>query len=242
MKKFKKLINKLFVLLYVFIIYRPYKNKFVTSEIAVVGRGHSANYYFNKFKNSPKIVGLVNFTDQDLKKIDIKILNKKEIIIFFNITGETISIKHLLKLNIKGMVRTSNESYDQGIARYNNLNILHKYFLNVLPKFPTHLSKYVYLGNSGLLSIVYMVDYFQPKRVLLFGFNFYQNKMIREYLPHEKELNEELTALKIAGLKLKTNFLQLCNSFPKINFYHYDENEIEKLANLYFINIKKLNE
>ena len=87
-----------------------------------------------------------------------------------------------------------------------------------------------------------MVDYFKPERVLLFGFNFYQNKMIREYLPHEKELNEELIALKIAGLKLKNNFLKLCNSFQKIKFYHYDECEIEKLTNLYFVNINKPND
>ena len=240
MEKIKKAINKFFFLIYVKIFYKPYNKKINSNEIAVIGRGESANYYFKKFKKSPKIIGLVNFTDRDLKNIDIKILDNKEIILFFNIEGNTLSIKYLLRLNIRGILRTSNEGYSKGRERFNNLNKFQKIYLNIFPKFPNHLNKFIYLGNSGLLSIVYMIDVFKPKKVLLFGFNFYQSNMIRNYLPQESVYNEELVELKIAGINLKKNFLKLCDSFKNIEFEHYDDTKIDEIPNLKFINIKEV--
>ena len=239
MERIKRVINKFFFLLYVKNIYKPNNIKINVNEIVVIGRGESANYYFKKFKNSPKILGLVNFSDRDLKNIDLQVIENKEIILFFNIEGITLSIKNLLRLNIKGVIRTSNEEYNQGQKRFNNLNILQRLYLNALPKYPSHLNEFICLGNSGLLSIVYMIDFFKPKRVLLFGFNFYQNNMIRDYLPQEDIYNEELIILKSAGKKLKKNFIKLCNSFKNIEFYHYDVTKIEKLPNLIFMNINE---
>ena len=240
MERLNRVINKFFFLLYVKIFYKPDNDKINVNEIVVVGRGESANYYFKKFKNSPKILGLVNFTDRDLKNIDLKVIENKEIILFFNIEGITLSIKNLLKLNIKRVIRTSSEDYSQGLERYNNLNKLQKFYLDSLPKYPRHLNEFIYLGNSGLLSIVYMIDYFKPKRILLFGFNFYQNNTIRDYLPQEDSYNEQLIILKSEGNKLKKNFLSICKYFKNTEFYHYDDTKIEILPNLNFININEI--
>lgn len=82
-----------------------------------------------------------------------------------------------------------------------------------------------------------MVDYFKPKKVLLFGFNFYQGKMIRNYSTQEHVLNEELISLRKTGKYLIKNFHKLCKSFNHIKFYRFDENEIGKISNLIQINI-----
>lgn len=240
MELLKKAFNKFSLLLFYKFFYRQHNNKIEVDEIVVVGRGESANYYFNKFKNSPRIIGLVNFTDRDLKNINLQFIKKKEIYLFFNIEGNSLSIRNLLKLNIKGIIRTSNEENIQRLKKFNNLNIIQKLYLKSFPKYPSHLNKFFYLGNSGLLSIAYMIDLFNPKRVLLFGFNFYQNKMIRNYLPQENVYSKELIALKKEGENLKNNFLKLCKYFKKIEFYHYDEIKLEELPNLNFINIREI--
>lgn len=238
MKKIIRLINKFFFLLYVIILYKPNKHKVKANEIVVVGRGESANYYFKKFKNSPKIVALVNFTDEDFKNIDLHVLKNKEVYLFFNIEGRPLSLKYLLNLNIKGIMRTSNDDYGLYKKRkdYKRLNILQKLYLDHLPKYPKHLNDYMYLGNSGLLSIVYMIDCFKPKRVLLFGFNFYQSNMINNYFSNS--INEDLNILRRMGKKLIQNFLKLCNSFNKIEFQRFDDNNIDNVHNLIQIKTK----
>tara|TARA_B100001027_G_C16256625_1_gene327288 strand:- start:19 stop:735 length:717 start_codon:yes stop_codon:yes gene_type:complete len=236
MKKLKKLSNKILFLFYVNFLYKPDKKsdlKNNINEIAVIGRGKSANYYFEKLKNSPKVVALVNFTDHDFENIDISVLNKKNIYFFFNIEGAFLSLKYLLKLNIKGVMRTSNKEISRS---YNKQSKLHKFYLDKLPEFPEHLNDFKYLRNSGLLSIVYMVDYFKPQKVLLFGFNFYQGEMIRNYSSQEHILKEELISLKKTGKNLVKNFQKLCKSYKHIKFYRFDDNEIEKISNLTQIN------
>ena len=98
------------------------------------------------------------------------------------------------------------------------------------------LNDYMYLGNSGLLSIVYMIDCFKPKRVLLFGFNFYQSNMINNYFSNS--INEDLNILRRMGKKLIQNFLKLCNSFNKIEFQRFDDNNIDNVHNLIQIKTK----
>ena len=99
--------------------------------------------------------------------------------------------------------------------RLQKVNIL-KIISDRLPKYPKHLNDFMYLGNGGLISIVYMINYFKPKRVLLFGFNFYQSKMISNS-SFSKSVNEDSTVWK-AGVKLIQNFIHICNLFNNINF------------------------
>lgn len=237
MNKIKKLLNKFFFLLYFKFLYKPNYEFNEVDEIAVIGRGKSANYYFEKFQNSPKIVALVNFTDQDLKEIDIQVLKNKDIFLFFNIEGNPLSLKYLLSLNIKGLMRTSNDDYGLYKKRkdYKRLNILQKLYLDRLPKYPKHLNDFMYLGNGGLISIVYMINYFKPKRVLLFGFNFYQSKMISNS-SFSNSVNEDSTVLRKAGVKLIQNFIHICNLFNNIEFQRYDDTQIENVSNLKQIN------
>lgn len=243
MEKIKKTINKIFFLIYAKYLFKPYDKQFDAEEIAIIGRGESAKYYFEKFKSSPDVIALVNFRDQDLRDIDLSILENKEIHLFFNIEGLTLSLKYLLKLNIKGIMRTSNEE-NTLIEKQKNekLNKFQKMYLSKLPKFPIHLKKYTYLNNSGLLSIVYMIDYFKPKKVFLFGFNFYNGDMIRKYSSQELLLYEkELPHLRKVSKTLIQNFLKLCNVFQNIDFYHFDNTKIEKLTNLIQVNINDKN-
>jgi hypothetical protein len=243
MEKIKKTINKLFFLIYLKYLFKPYDKQFDAEEIVIIGRGESAKYYFEKFKSSPDVIALVNFTDRDLRDIDLCILENKEIHLFFNIEGLTLSLKYLLKLNIKGIMRTSNEENTLiEKQKYEKLNKFQKMYLSKLPKFPTHLKKYTYLNNSGLLSIVYMIDTFKPKKVFLFGFNFYHGDMIQKYSSQELLLYEkELPHLRKVSKTLIQNFLELCNDFQNIDFYHFDNIKIEKLTNLIQVNINEKN-
>ena len=155
-------------------------------------------------------------------------LKNKEIFLFFNIEEKPLSLKYLLSLNIKGLMRTSNDDYGLYKKRkdYKRLNILQKLYLDRLPKYPKHLNDFMYLGNGGLISIVYMINYFKPKRVLLFGFNFYQSKMISNS-SFSNSVNEDSTVLRKAGAKLIQNFIHICNLFNNIEFQRYDDTQIE---------------
>jgi hypothetical protein len=233
MEKILRIRNKIFFLFYIIFLYKPDKsNKFNnhSNEIVVLGRGKSTNYYFKKFQNSPKIVALVNFMDHDMKNIDIKVLDEKEIYLFYNIEFKTLSPKYLLKLNIKGVIRTGNKDS----RSYNLQTKFRKKFLDLFPEFPKHLDNYMSFKNSGLLSIVYMIDYFKPKKVYLFGFNFYHGDMIRD-LSQGYTIDE---STRTSSQKLTKNFQQLCNSFKTVKFYRYDDVEIDKLPNLIHINTK----
>lgn len=233
MEKIIRIKNKLFFLFYRIFLYKPNKNsklKYKIDKIAVVGRGKSANYFFNKLENSPKIVALVNFMDHDMKNIDLTALNDKEVYLFYNIEFKVLSFKYLSKLNIKGIIRTGNKH----TRSYKLQTTLRKKYLNQFPEFPRHLRDYMSLKNSGLLSIVYMIDHFKPKKVLLFGFNFYHSEMIRN-TSQRFTINE---SIRTSPQQLLKNFLKLCNLFKDINFIRYDEIEIDKLPNLVHISIK----
>jgi len=233
MEKILRIKNKIFFLFFIIFLYKPDKRnqlKNSTNEIVVLGRGKSTNYYFKKFQNSPKIVALVNFMDHDMKNLDIKVLDKKEIYLFYNIEFKTLSAKYLLKLNIKGVIRTGNKDS----RNYNLQTKFRKKFLDQFPEFPKHLHQYMGFNNSGLLSIVYMIDYFKPKNVLLFGFNFYLGDMIRD--TSQGFTIDEST--RTSPQKINENFLKLCNSFKNIQFYRYDDVEIDKLPNLIHMSTK----
>ena len=108
---------------------------------------------------------------------------------------------------------------------------IRKIFLDQFPEYPEHLSQYMYLKNSGLLSIIYMIDHFKPKRIILFGFNFYQGEMI-------KDTSQKFTigeSKRTSRQELCDNFQKLCNSHKNIEFYRYDEIEMYKLSNLFHI-------
>lgn len=233
MEKIIRIKNKLFFLFYLIFLYKPNINtkpKDKIDEIAVVGRGKSANYFFNKLKNSPKIVALVNFMDHDMKNIDLKILNNKEVYLFYNIEFKVLSFKYLSKLNIRGIMRTGNKH----TRSYNLQTYFRKKFLDQFPEFPEHLRDYMSFKNSGLLSIVYMIDHFNPKKVFLFGFNFYKGEMIRD-TSEVFTINERL---RTSPQKFSNNFQKLCNIFNETKFYRYDEVEIKKIPNLVHVSTK----
>ena len=238
MSKIKKLINRLIFLLFVILNNKNTKltNKYINTidEIVVIGRGHSANYYFQEIERYPKTIGLVNFTDSDFKNIDIKTLRNKDIFLFLNLEAPILSLKYLIKLNIIGVVRTSNNQISRS---YDKLSIFHKIYLNLLPQIPKNLNKFKFVKNSGLMSIVFMIDYFKPKKVHMFGFGFYQTKMIVDYSPQDVRYRE-LLALKKAGIFLIDNFILICKQYKKIIFYRYDDNQIKKISNLKQINIE----
>ena len=55
MNKIKKLLNKFFFLLYFKFLYKPNYEFNEVDEVAVIGRGKSANYYFENFKILQKL-------------------------------------------------------------------------------------------------------------------------------------------------------------------------------------------
>lgn len=237
MFKMKKLFNRLFFLIFIILNKKNTKltKNFINEidEIVIIGRGYSANYFFKKIEQYPKTIGLVNFTDKDLKDIDMNIFDNKDIFLFINLEAPILSYKYLLKLNIIGTIRTSNNYLSRS---YHNLRIHNKIYMNLLPQIPKHLNKFKYIKNSGLMSIIFMIDYFKPKKVHMFGFNFYQTKMIKDYSPQDPRFHELLT-LKKAGNLLIDNFIVICKLYKNIIFYRYDDNQIKKISNLKQINI-----
>ena len=119
-KIFKKIISKnykktkkqnLFFLLIIFffnffgIILRPifkFNNNEIGSNLIILGRGVSSNYYFFNYEKFLKIkdVLMVNFETNDFKKNYKKIFKSKNIYFFNNENEPTPSIRILHNLNI----------------------------------------------------------------------------------------------------------------------------------------------
>ena len=196
----------------------------IGSNIIVLGRGESSNYYFFNYEKFLKIkdIMLVNFESNDFfKKKDYKNKFKnKNIFLFNNVNEPTPSIRILYNLNISKVLFGRTESMrntDYGKRKSFKNDILR----GKVSYLPNELINYWWVKNSGLLCISYAASRKRVKNIYLFGFNFYHSGYMNNSLVGEAEAlfpGHSKQLINTRG-KLKKNFIKIVESFPKKNFY-----------------------
>ena len=194
----------------------------IGSNIIVLGRGESSNYYFFNYKKFLKIKDalLVNFETQDFKKNYKDSFINKNIFFANNNNEPTPSIRILHNLNISKVLFMrlySMRDTDYGKRRSFKNDILR----NKVSYLPNELIKYWWVNNSGLMGISYAASRKRIKNLYLFGFNFYHSGYMNNSIEGEAEklLPGHTKQLKNARFKLKKNFIKIVRSFPNKKFY-----------------------
>ena len=194
------------------------------SNIIVLGRGVSSNYYFFNYEKFLKIkdILMVNFETNDFfKKKDYKNKFKnKNIFLFNNVNEPTPSIRILYNLNISKVLFGRTESMrdtDYGKRKSFKNDILR----GKVSYLPNQLIKYWWVNNNGLMAICYAASRKKTKKLYLFGFNFYHSEYMNNSIENEiePEAPGHSKQLKNKRQKLKKNFIKIVNSFPDKKFY-----------------------
>ena len=192
------------------------------SNIIVLGRGESSNYYFFNYKKFLKIKDalLVNFETKDFKKNYKDSFKNKNISFFNNVNEPTPSIRILHNLNISKVFFNrlhSMRNTDYGKRKSFKNDILR----GKVSYLPNELINYWWVKNSGLLCISYAASRKRVKNIYLFGFNFYHSGYMNNSLAVEADSlfpGHSKQLINTRG-KLKKNFIKIVESFPKKNFY-----------------------
>ena len=192
------------------------------SDLIILGRGISSNYFFFNNEKFLKIkdVLMVNFSTNDFKKNYKKIFKNKNIFLFNNINEETPSIRILYNLNISKVLFGRLESMkntDYGKRKSFKNDIL----MGKVSYLPDQLHKYWWVNNNGLMSICYAASRKKTKKLYLFGFNFYHSGYMNNSIEDEIEPQapEHAKQLKNTRQKLKKNFIKIVKCFPNKKFY-----------------------
>lgn len=212
-------------------------------NIAVLGRGASANEFFdNNYKEFNRIF-MINYSQYDLKLNDYKKLINKKITLISNITEVTPNQILLLFWNIYEVILVRPNYYFKSKAifdlrenfKLNGVGVKVRGFINLVNDEEFQLS----LKNSGLVGIYEAAQYCQEKNIknlFLFGFDFYEtienkNNTLYDDLDSEKKVKEHLGINK----KLLFSFEKIANRFSDVTFH------ITTKSNYIFsnLNIKK---
>tara|TARA_B110000027_G_scaffold602_1_gene540 strand:+ start:626 stop:1420 length:795 start_codon:yes stop_codon:yes gene_type:complete len=192
------------------------------SNIIVLGRGVSSNYYFFNYEKFLKIkdIMMVNFETKDFKKDYKDRFKNKNIFFFTNVNESTPSIRILHNLNISKVLFGRIESMrntDYGKRKSFKNDIL----WGKVSYLPNQLIKYWWVNNNGLMGICYAASRKRIKKIYLFGFNFYHSGYMNNSIENEiePEAPGHSKQLKNARQKLKKNFIKIVKSFPDKKFY-----------------------
>ena len=191
--------------------------KIPNNEIVILGRGNSLNKFKHFIKKNIHInnICLVNFDNYDLLNFDINLLNQKTIHMFVNSSEPSISIFKMLDLRI-------GHSYFMRSKNASKLDRKH-FFLNKFGNVINYLPKEFYndaknYRNSGLLTIAFVTKIWKPKKIYLFGFDFYQSKMHNKSIKEEFKTNYSINAHVEHGKLMKKQLKEIILSNKRTEF------------------------
>ena len=207
-------------------------------SIVILGRGLSFKAFFtdNTFSKSIQDVMLINYEEQDLNKKEISALYKKRIHILFNIQEPHLSKEQISKLIVSSIhiARTKSMRFKKigrRITKAGNIYGKVKYL-------PNEIDKYWYLNNCGLLGIAYATKVLKSKKIILYGFDFYQDDKFFN-LPQNKDvkkLHQKLGEnIKEVGKIQKMKFLEFVNDNPTVDYFISSKTDFQLTRNLHLI-------
>ena len=197
------------------------------NRIVVLGRGLSLGHFSIA---SPDITDavLVNFQDQDLRDHELKNeLANHSLHIVGNIEEPTLPISQLRNMKIGDVYFCRPDvaqSHDYGQKRTSFG--LSKYGRSV-KYFPSELAEgFAMYGNAGLLAIYLAVAHWQASECTLFGFDFYETDYLSQSLIDKMGSGDVVDAHREAGVRIKSQLLDLITRYPNTNFRIYTYAEI----------------
>lgn len=250
-----------FKLIYIFTFFKIKRIKPKNfNNILVLGKGYSLNSLPTQIKNidKPSLIILSNFNKKDLNdKRLLHVIRKFPVIIMGNITEPLLKFKTLQKLNIYKFYIQRIKIYSKKLGRRldtvlnKNLSSIYSsrknYFYDAFTNDVSYLPDYVHFFmeklrkkritfsfNTGLASIVLACS-FNPKKIIIFGYDFYETNYYNMHLLENMEINEfkKLTSL---SKKFAYTFNQILQSHAKINFYLFTKSK----ASIKRKNLKKI--
>jgi hypothetical protein len=210
--------------------------KKIINDIVVLGRGTSKEQYFNNNNNFLNIrnIMLVNYSESDFHDDDLSYLINKKIHILFNICEPHLSKNQIETLDIASVhiARTKSmrfKKYGRRQTRNGNIYGKIRYLSN-------EINKYWYLNNCGLLGIAYATKVLKAQRIILFGFDFYQDE---EFLNRPENLHikgdHPGEDLKEIGKNIKLMFLDFVNDNPSVDYLICSNSDFQPTSNLHLI-------
>ena len=203
-KIFRKLLNKFIFLFVFFKIKRNKPDNF--NHILVLGKGYSLNSLPSQIKkiDKPSLIILTNFNKNDLDNYQLfSSIRKFPILILGNITEPILNFKVLKKLKIFDFYIQRLKIENIGKKKFDSYfspNLSKIYGKRKSFKYDAYTSNTMYLPNdihfflerlrkkkiefsfnSGLASIL-LACTFKPKKITLFGFDFYKSNYFNKHL------------------------------------------------------------
>ncbi len=210
--------------------------KNIVDDIVVLGRGLSKEQYFDINNNFLDIrnVMLVNYKDADFLNDDLSYLVNKKIHILFNITEPHLNKYQIETLDIVSVhiARTKSMRYKTYGRRQTRNGDIYRKKIRYLPN---EINKYWYLNNCGLLGIAYATKVLKAKRIILFGFDFYQEKEYFNKPVNQHISKNESKAWKKTGKEEKLMFLDFVKNNPSIDYLICSNTDFQPTSNLHLI-------
>ena len=206
------------------------------NSIVILGRGLSSKKYFTDSTNSKSIqdVMLINYEEDDLDNKEVLSLNKNRIHILFNICEPHLSKEQIKRLTISSIhiARTKSMRF-KGMGRRQTRagNIYGK-----VKYLPNEVNKYWYLNNCGLLGIAYATKVLKAQNIVLYGFDFYQDKnFFLQRQNKDVKRNHPGENLIETGKGIKIRFLEFVKNNPTIDYFICSNTDIKPTSNLHLI-------
>jgi len=206
------------------------------NSIVILGRGRSSKRYFtdNTIRKSIQDIMLINYEELDINNKEILALHKKRIHILFNICEPHLSKNQIETLDIASVhiARTKSmrfKKHGRRQTRAGNVYGKVKYL-------PNQIKKYWYLKNCGLLGIAYATKVLKSQKIILYGFDFYQDEEFFKK-PQNKDVKKDHPDqdLKEIGKGMKMRFLEFVEDNPTIDYFICSNADFQPTSNLHLI-------
>ena len=101
---------------------------------------------------------------------------------------------------------------------------------------PNEINKYWYLKNCGLLGIAYATKVLKSQKIILYGFDFYQDEEFYKK-PQNKNVKKDHPDedLKEVGIGMKMRFLEFVKDNPTIDYFICSKTAFQPTSNLHLI-------
>jgi len=207
------------------------------NTIVILGRGTSSkNFFTNKTisKNIQDIM-LINYEEDDLDDKEILVLGNHRIHILFNISEPHLSKEQISKLSISSthIGRTKSMRFRKLGKRQSRRGDIY----GKVKYLPNKINKYWYLNNCGLLGIAYATKVLRAQKIILYGFDFYQDLEFFEKPQNKKVIEDHSHTISPvdSGKNEKLMFIDFVKNNPSVDFLISSNTDFKPTSNLHLI-------
>jgi len=207
------------------------------NSIVILGRGTSNKAYFtdNTISKSIQDIMLINYEEHDLDNKEVLALSKNRIHILFNICEPHLSKEQISRLTISSIhiARTKSMRFKRiGRRQTRGGNVYGK-----VKYLPNEINKYWYLNNCGLLGIAYATKVLKSQKIILYGFDFYQDEEFFKKPENKNILKDHSHSISPvdSGKKEKLMFLDFVKDNPSVDYLICSNTDFQPTSNLHLI-------